>query len=73
LTLKTYKTNWHQTDREHRYKYTGDNGEEGQHQVGGGDKQKDNTRWGVETSRRTGETDQGVTHILGSNGVQQLN
>jgi hypothetical protein len=37
------------TDRELRYKYTGDNGEDGRHLEGGGDNTK------------TGETDQGVT------------
>ncbi|CDQ59908.1 unnamed protein product [Oncorhynchus mykiss] len=36
---------------EHRYKCTGDNGENGRHLEGGGDKHK------------TGETDQGVTHL----------
>ena len=37
-----------QTDWKHRYKYPGDNGEDGWHLEG------------VETSTRTGETDQGV-------------
>ena len=41
------------TDRKHRYKYPGDNGEDGQHLEG------------VETSTRTGETDQGVTPLVG--------
>jgi hypothetical protein len=45
---QTNKTNW-QTNREHRNKYTGDNGEMG-------------VTWrGVETITKTGETDQGVT------------
>lgn len=30
-----------QTDRQHRCKYPGDNGEDGRHLVGGGDKHKD--------------------------------
>jgi hypothetical protein len=30
-----------QTNREHRYKYTGDNGEDGRHLEGGEDKHKD--------------------------------
>ena len=34
------KMNWQQTNREHRYKYTGDNGEDGRHLEGGGDKDK---------------------------------
>jgi hypothetical protein len=38
-----------QTDRKHRFKYPGDNGEDGWHPEV------------VETSTRTGETDQGVT------------
>jgi hypothetical protein len=42
----TNKTNWQQTNREHRYKYPGDNGEDKRHLEG------------VETSTRTGETDQ---------------
>jgi hypothetical protein len=29
------------TDREHRYKYTGDNGKDGQHLEEGGDEHKD--------------------------------
>ena len=37
----TNKTNWQQTNREHRYKYTGDNGEDGRHLEGGRDKHKD--------------------------------
>jgi hypothetical protein len=37
----TNKTNWQQTNREHWYKYTGDNGEDGRHLEGGGDKHKD--------------------------------
>ena len=41
--------NWQQTNREHRYKYTGDNGSDRQHLEG------------VETSTKTGETDQGLT------------
>jgi hypothetical protein len=48
----TNKMNWQQTNREHRYKYTGDNGEDGRH-----------LEW-VGTSTRTGETDQGVTRTL---------
>jgi hypothetical protein len=40
------------TDREHRYKYTGDKGEDGRHLEG------------VETITKTGETNQGVTEIL---------
>jgi hypothetical protein len=35
------RNNWQQTSREHRYKYIGDNGEDGQHLEGGGDKHKD--------------------------------
>ena len=42
----TNKMNWQQTNREHRYKYTGDNEEHLE---------------GLETSTKTGETDQGVT------------
>jgi hypothetical protein len=38
-----YKATWQQTNREHRYKYTGDNGEDGRHLERGGDKHKD--RW----------------------------
>lgn len=37
----TKKTNWQQTDRKHRYKYPGGNGEDGRHLEGGGDKHKD--------------------------------
>ena len=37
----TNKTNWQQTNREHRYKYSGENGENGRHLEGGGDKHKD--------------------------------
>ena len=37
------KTNWQQSNREHRYKYTGDHGEDGRHLEGGGDNHKD--RW----------------------------
>ena len=37
----TNKTNWQQTNRENRYKYTGDNGEDGRHLEGGGDNHKD--------------------------------
>jgi hypothetical protein len=37
----TNKTNWQQTNREHRYKYPGDNGEDGRHLEGGGDVHKD--------------------------------
>ena len=37
----TNKTNWQRTNREHRYKYTGDNGEDGRHLEGGGDNHKD--------------------------------
>ena len=51
LISLTNKTNWQQTNREHRYKYPGDNGEDGRN------------RKGVETSTRTGETDQGMTEI----------
>jgi hypothetical protein len=36
----TNETKWQQTNREHRYKYTGDNGEDGQ-PGGGGDKHKE--------------------------------
>jgi hypothetical protein len=43
--------NWQQTNREHRYKYTGDNWEDGRNLEG------------VETSTKTGETDQGVTYL----------
>jgi hypothetical protein len=43
----TNKTNWQQENREHRYKYMGDNG-------------KDTWR-GLETITKTGESDQGVT------------
>jgi hypothetical protein len=38
---KQFKTNWQHTNREHRYKYTGDNGEDGRNLEGGGDKHKD--------------------------------
>ena len=48
----TNKMSCEQTNREHRYKYTGDNREDGRHLEGGGDN-KDITK--------TGETDQGVT------------
>ena len=34
-------TNWQQTNREHVYKYTGDNGEDWRHLEGDGDKHKD--------------------------------
>ena len=34
-------TNWQQTNREHRHKYTGDNGEDGLHLEGGGDNHKE--------------------------------
>ena len=45
----TNKTNWQRTNREHRYKYTGDMGKKGD-------------IWReVEKFTRTGETDQGVT------------
>jgi hypothetical protein len=44
------KTNWQQTNREHSYKYTGDNGMMG------------DTWRGLETITKTGETDQGVTN-----------
>ena len=37
------KTNWQQTNREHRNKYPGNNGEDGGHLEVGGDNQKD--RW----------------------------
>ena len=37
----TDKTNWQQTNREHKYKYTGGNGEDGQHLDWGGDEHKD--------------------------------
>ena len=37
----TKKTNWQPTNREHRYKYTGDNGEAGRHLEGDGDNHKD--------------------------------
>jgi hypothetical protein len=36
-------TNWQQTNREHRYKYPGDNGDDGRYLEGGGDNHKD--RW----------------------------
>jgi hypothetical protein len=41
LVDMTNKTNWPATNREHRYKYTGDNGEDGKHLEGGGDNHKD--------------------------------
>jgi hypothetical protein len=41
--------NWQETNREHRSRYAGDTGKMG------------NTWRGVETSRKTGETDHGVT------------
>jgi hypothetical protein len=41
LVSLTNKTNWQQTNREHRYKYTGDNGEDGRHLEGVGDEHKD--------------------------------
>jgi hypothetical protein len=49
--VKTWpeKTNWQQTNRKYRYKYTGDNEGKWEYLVGGGDKHK------------IGETDQGVT------------
>jgi hypothetical protein len=37
----TNKTNWQQTSREHRYKYPGDNGEDGRQLEEGGVKHKD--------------------------------
>jgi hypothetical protein len=37
----TSKTNGQPTNRKHRYKYTADNGEDGQHLEGGGDNHKD--------------------------------
>jgi hypothetical protein len=43
------KTNWQQTNREHRYKYTGIMGKSG------------DTWRRVETITKTGATDQGVT------------
>jgi hypothetical protein len=46
--------NWQQTNKSHRYEYTGDNGTNERHLVGGGDKHK------------TGETDQGVTMLSSS-------
>ena len=49
LVELTNKTNWQWTNREHRYKYTEDNREDGRHLDG------------VETIRRTGKTDQGGT------------
>jgi hypothetical protein len=36
----TNKTNWQQTNRDHRYKYPGDNGEDGQHLEDSGDMDK---------------------------------
>ena len=42
--------NWQPTNRDYRYKYPGDNGKLG------------DTWRGVETSTKTGETDQGVTN-----------
>ena len=41
LVGSTNKTNWQQTNREPRYKYTGNYGEDGQHLEGGGNKHKD--------------------------------
>jgi hypothetical protein len=37
----TNKTNWQRTNREHRYIYTEDNGEDGRHLEVGGDNDKD--------------------------------
>ena len=36
LVVLTNKTNWQQRNREHRYKCTGDNGEDGRHLEGVG-------------------------------------
>jgi hypothetical protein len=41
LVSLTNKTNWQQTNRKHKYKYKGDNGEERRHLERGGNNHKD--------------------------------